>query len=369
LITRRALLVAPAAIALSCSRPKGTGFDGYAYVANAGGQAVAAVDLSTFTVARHIAVDGNPTAVASAGSFVYALSPANGALFEISPAKLTVRRRLSVAASAVFMQPAMDGSKLWVLARQPRALLRVGLDRLKIEAHIVLPLEPTGFEVDRADGQAIVAFGPHGSVGLVDLTSGRCRLITLGGEVSLARFRFDGRQVLVGQTGPRLLTILDARSGSVVVQLPLAVEPTNCCFKSDGGQLFITGKGMDAVVVVYPYSTDVAETTLAGRAPGFLAECATEDADYLFVANSETGEVTIIDIDSRKVIAVVAVGRGPRYILTTPDRQYALVLNRDSGDIAVIRLAAISARRDRSAPLFTIIPVGSEPVSAVVRHV
>jgi hypothetical protein len=51
----------------------------------------------------------------------------------------------------------------------------------------------------------------------------------------------------------------------------------------------------------------------------------------------------------------------------TPDDQYALILNRRSGNMAVIRLAAIVRSRTRlGAPLFTTIPVGSAPVSAAV---
>jgi YVTN family beta-propeller protein len=100
-----------------------------------------------------------------------------------------------------------------------------------------------------------------------------------------------------------------------------------------------------------------------------MAECISEGDDYLFVANPDSGEVTILDVDSLKVVAVVAVGRSPVFIAQTPDRQYALVLNRDSGDMAVVRLAAVGGKRGRSAPLFTIIPVGSQPVCAAVRHV
>jgi hypothetical protein len=37
--------------------------------------------------------------------------------------------------------------------------------------------------------------------------------------------------------------------------------------------------------------------------------------------------------------------------------------------MAVIRIAAIAAKRTKSAPLFTMIPVGSKPVCAVVRGV
>jgi YVTN family beta-propeller protein len=100
-----------------------------------------------------------------------------------------------------------------------------------------------------------------------------------------------------------------------------------------------------------------------------MAECLAEGVDYLFVANADASEVTILDVDTLKVVAVVAVGRSPVFIVQTPDRQYALVLNRDSGDMAVVRLAAIGGKRSRSAPLFTMIPVGSKPVCAAVRHV
>ena len=56
----------------------------------------------------------------------------------------------------------------------------------------------------------------------------------------------------------------------------------------------------------------------------------------------------------------------PRHILITPDKQYALVLNRRSGDLAVIRIQSLRARRYKSAPLFTMIPVGEGPVSTAV---
>jgi YVTN family beta-propeller protein len=369
LLSRRAFLLTPAAAALSCRRRRGTGYDGYAYVANEEGQAVAAVDLNSFTLARHIRLPGSPTVVASARDAVYALTPASGAVHEISPASLTLRRSIQVARTAVSMRASIDGSAIWVLCRQPRALARLDLTRLRVQTQIPLPLDPVDFDLSPAAEEAVVTFGEAGSVGLLDLARRECRLVELGRPLSLARFRSDGRQVLVGNAEQRLLSVVDVRMGRLVVHLPLAVQPRNFCFKSDGGQLLITGLGMDALVVVYPYTTEVAETVLAGREPGFMAECATGDTDYVFVTNPQSGQVTILDIDARKVVAVVAVGAGPAYVTPTPDGQYALVLNRDSGDMAVIRLAAIAAKRSRSAPLFTIVPVGSRPVSAVIRPV
>jgi YVTN family beta-propeller protein len=133
--------------------------------------------------------------------------------------------------------------------------------------------------------------------------------------------------------------------------------------------MFVTGPGMDAVVIVYPYQTEVGETILAGRTPDGMAVSGTPQ--YLFVANPEAGSITVLDIDTRKLVGAVAVGQEPRHILITPDDRYALVLNWRSGNMAVIRISAFTDRRHRTdpAPLFTIVPVGVQPVAAAVVEV
>ncbi len=71
------------------------------------------------------------------------------------------------------------------------------------------------------------------------------------------------------------------------------MRPDNLCFNrsttggTDGGQLFITGEGLDGVVIVYPYHTpEVAETVLAGHAPGAMAA----SGAFLFVASPLAGD-------------------------------------------------------------------------------
>ena len=69
------------------------------------------------------------------------------------------------------------------------------------------------------------------------------------------------------------------------------------------------------------------------------------------------------------MVGAVPVGKEPAFVTITPDGQYALVLNRASGDMGVIRVKAVVRNRGKSAPLFTMIPVGSRPVAAAVRSV
>jgi DNA-binding beta-propeller fold protein YncE len=368
MFSRRELLAGSAVFAAGCGRKRATGYRGYAFVANEEGGTISAVDLTSFSVAGHIALEGHPSSLVVSWErpVLYALTPDNGTVHEIDTKSLKASRKIQVAATAAAMRMDPGGAALWILLPEMRQLARLDLAAFRVDARISLPLAPVDFDLSQYFGKAAVSYGAEGSFSLADLASrsvGHPR--KLGKEAGVVRFRLDGRQVLVGSAGERLLSVVDTASQQLVVQLPLAVEPRYFCYNVNGGQLFISGPGMDAVVVVFPYDTQVVETVLAGHAPGFLA--ASPEPEYLFVTNPASGEVTILSIDSRKAIAVTRVGSEPSFVAITPDNQYALVLNRASGDMAVIRIAAITAKRTKTAPLFTMIPVGSRPVSAAVR--
>jgi YVTN family beta-propeller protein len=370
---RRTLLTGGVAALVSCGRKKGSGFPGYAFVANEEGRAIAVVDLTAFAVVRYVPIYANPTAVIAHPSrpAVYALTPGTGAVHEIDAATLQYRRKAQVARTALSMRLAPDGRDIWVLCQEPRQLVRLPLDSFRASGRIALAGQPADFDLSPTDRLGAVSFGDAGSLSFIDLAAGRAASpIKLGATVSAVHFRVDGKQLVAAQTQERMLSILDVKMRRKVVSLPLAVEPEHFCLSPDGWQLFVTGAGMDAVVVAYLYQGEVAETALAGRAPGAMAASGktSNTPAYVFVANPESRSVTVMDFETRRAIAIVGVGDEPAAITITPDNQYALVLNRRSGDMAVIRIAAITAKRAKLAPLFTMIPVGSKPVSAAVRR-
>ena len=349
-----------------CARRKSRGFAGYAFVANAGARTVAAVDLNSFTLVKQIGLEGAPGAVRAnpRGPGVYVLIPESGSVCQIDAATLAVVRKTRLGSPALVMRLAADAKSLWVL--QSRALVRLEDGHLRVARQIRLPGAATDFDL-ASDGHAAVCFGGDRRLALIRLSDGATEhLIDVGDEPSMVRFLSDGKQVLAGSRAGRSLTIFDTATGRTAVRLPLPVEPANCCFTGDGGQMFVSGPGMDAVVIVYPFQTEVGETILAGRTPDGLAVSASPP--YLFVANPESGSVTVLDIDTRKLVASVAVGQEPRHILITPDNRYALVLNWRSGNMAVIRIASLGQRRLRTdpAPLFTMVPVGAQPIAAAV---
>ncbi len=375
-ISRRTLLLSSAA-ALSCSPPKATGFRGYCFVANQNSRSVSVVDLNRFHVRRHIALDAAPAAVLPHPKLtrVFVLAPENGTVYEVDGITMSVSRRARAGNTAVAMQmsPRMDA--LWVLSSDPAALVEIPIETFRPGRRIHLASPPDSFHLfvsdDGAVRQAAIASVRDRSIAVASLTTGNTqRVIAAGAEPSFVLFRKDGRQVLAGSRPERSLNIFDTPSGKTVVRLPLPVEPQHFCMSSDGGELFLSGEGMDAVVVVFPYSTEIWQTVLAGHAPGVMA--VTDSPSFLLVANPDANCLTVLD-GNQKLVAVVDVGAQPTQMLVTPDQQYILVLNQKSGDLAVVRTYSLRTpnlgtmgARFRSAPVFTMIAVGEKPVGAAV---
>ena len=258
-----------------------------------------------------------------------------------------------------------------MLYSDPAALVEFPLATMRPGRRIRLNSTPHAFDVN--GGRALVASTVSRNLVVASLSNGAIeRTVTLEDEPSLLSFRKDGRHFFTASRPERALTIFDSKSCQTVVRLPLPMEPRQFSAKPDGGQLFVSGAGMDAVVVVYVYQTEIAETLLAGRRRARMA--AMDVPGYLLVANPETNSVTVLDLDNNgRLVATVQVGQEPRAIVMTPARpgqdQYALVLNEKSGDLAVIRIKSLpqdAESRRRPTPLFNLIPVGERPVSAAV---
>ena len=377
-ISRRALLAA-AAFATACEKPKATGILGYCFVANHGSRSVSVVDLSRFRSRTHIALDATPDEVVAPAkpARAYVLARETATVYEIDALTLAVSRRVRLGNQAVGMRLSRTGDALWVLLRDPAALVEVPIASLRAQRRIRLSAPPDAFELSRETADACIVDQSRHTVAIASLDQAAItRTIASQVEPSIACFRRDGRSLIAGSAAARSLTIYDTATGATVVTLPLGLAPRHFCTTSDGGELYITGDGMDAVVTVYPYRTEVAETRLAGHAPGDLAvaEGGPDRPSFLMVSNPDADRVTVLDVETGNLAALVHVGKGPGEILITPDRQYALVLNEASGDLAVIRIVSLAGdqeggarvKRYKSAPLFTMIPVGENPVGAAV---
>jgi len=371
-ISRRGLLLAPAAW-LACGPPKAAGFRGYCLVADREGRAVAVIDLTSFRLRRRIALDAAPALIVPHPSKpkAFVLAPEAGTVYEIDLASFSISRRVRAGAAAVAMKIAPRKDALWVLYRDPAALVELPLDTLRSGRRIRFSTPPDSLDVGSGN-LAAVAFHRERTIALASLDRAVVeRTVSTEAEPSFVLFRSDGATLVVGNAGQRSLTIFDVPSGKTVVRLPLAIEPRHFAVSPDGGQVYLSGDGMDAVAILFPYDTEIWQTVLAGHAPGAMAASDTKPP-YLLVANPDANGITVLNGDTLTLAALVQVGRGPAQILITPDQKWALVVNGQSGDLAVIRLLSLNQSQSarvlhyRTAPIFTLIPVGEKPVSAAV---
>ena len=357
-------------LAAACGGKHAEGYHGFAYIAIAGSRSVATIDLLSFSLRRSIPLYCQPSVLIADPDPKKPIGFAAGKTGDGT----AVLERVDLAAGKTVASVAIGTGNpvvrkdhrgfIWTSAGDPK-LHAWSAGSLKPVAQVSLAARVVDFDV--APGQALGCACLEGGLAqFVDLVKGRAsEPLRLAGEPTAVRFRWDGRIAMAALRNESLLSVLDAPSRQIMTELPLALRPDHFCFKADGGQLFITGEGRDAIVIVYPYQTEIAQTSLSGRKPGQMACSATPS--FLFVSNPAAGSVSVFNTETQKVVAVVGVGVQPGPIVITPDEQYALVLNQGSGDIGVIRIDSIKQGRARRAPLFTMIPVGGIPVAALVR--
>ncbi len=369
---RECLALGGMALAIACGRKNGVRYAGYVLIATSGEYSITVVDLAEFRLFKQVAVGAAPKAIlAGNGGSSLVLTPETGSVHLLDKHfNRVVSRKLADQLSGFQLTEA--GKRLMAIAGPGKELIELDASTLRVGRRWKLAAEPVSLDVS-SDGDVGISTGQHGSVELVDGKTGAHTRRELGGAVGEVKFRPDGKLLLVANCKDQSLTAFDVPSLQVVVDLPLAMQPQNLCFKPDGGQLFVSGAGMDGVAIVFPYlPLEVEQTVLAGRDPGAMA--CSDDPAYLFVASASGSDVCILNVPTRRVVGIVEVGQRPCYVTVTPDSQYALVLNEQSGDMAVIRISSIvtnmgNAAKKRSkvgASLFTMLPVGSRPVQAVV---
>jgi YVTN family beta-propeller protein len=341
-----------ALLLIGCGRPRDTIFEGYAFVAT-GNSSLTVVDLASFAVRRQIPLGSRPLELASDPErrLLYVLG--ENAVTLVDTASLKVRRTIPAGGPPKRL---WLGKKLYVL--EERAL-RIGEQGTPIP----LPAPAVDFDVAPDERWACVSLA-SGEAVVVDLEQGKVTAtVRVGREPAAVAVRYDGRQAFVTDRAEGVLVAIDLAAGRLISRLPLNTRPEAMRFKPDGGELFVSGGDRGMVMIVSAYRDEVDQPLLAGTEPRGLAISA--DNRLLYVANSGANTVSAIDIEQRRTLAAVPVGDGPHRVALTPDNQYALALNRRSGDMAVIRRRIEQGRE--TFRLFTMIPVGTNPVDLVVQ--
>lgn len=359
-ISRRALLAG--ALLSACARKRGSRYQGWLFVSSATEKSIAVADLAAFHRVTSVALPCTADQLFQRGAKVFAICRDASAIVVIDTATMRLEGRIALPAKPLAVRLLPNTPEAVILADGPPVLLRVDLDSRRVTARVSLPASPVDFDLNGA--QAAITVPSRNSIARVSLPQMAISVTDVGVPCGPIRFRRDGRSILAGAPSSRQIVTVDAETGKLLTRLSLPLAPTRFCFNADGGQMFVTGAGEDALAIVSPYQNEVDSTILAGRTPAAMA--VSDKRNALFVTNRESGDLTILDIDTRAVSASVHVGENPGEVLLTPDGEYALVIDQRSGNVSVVRIITVLDRKNKVKPLFTVFPTAADAHSALI---
>ena len=363
-LTRRALF--GTLLLSACGRKRATRYQGWLFVASGSEKEIAVADLASFRRIATIPLPCAPDQLFYSADRVYATCHDARMLLEVDAANFRLAAKTKLPGQPVAARLLPEKTAL-IATEDQDALLLVDLANHRLTKRIFLPGPPADLDVN--EGLAAITVPSRSALlraALPDLKIAGAS--DVGVACTAVRFRSDGKTILAGATASREIVAIDAQSGRLLTRLPLPVTPSRFCFHPDGGQMFVTGSGGDVIAIVSPFQNQVLETILAGRTPDAMAVLGRRN--MLFVTNRESGDLTILDIQTRGVTASVHVGESPGDVLLTPDGEYALVMDQRSGNVSVVRITTVLNRKNRTSsppsPLFTVFPTAADARSAVI---
>ena len=342
-------------------RQRGTGTVEVAFVANSQAATVALVDVSARTVAATL--DINPARVKSQGPGApnYAqdtdVSPdgrtlyvsrgyvGDVAAFDIATGRLLWARPLNTG-RADHMTLTHDGRSLFVSAMLDNRVYRIAAATGEITGHLVTGVYPHDNKVSR-DGRRLynTSIGalkslprPAGAAPLTEKPGSAFQLtvadaeslqiterITLENAIRPWQFTPDEKGIYAQLSNQHAVVAFDLATKKVTRRLELPVKPGvsaadfdfeaphhGLALTDDGRTLCVAGRASDYAALVRVPELTLIATVPVGDAPGWAE---TADAGRVcLIANTRSGDLSIISIADRAESLRLPVGAGPKHI-------------------------------------------------------
>jgi YVTN family beta-propeller protein len=145
------------------------------------------------------------------------------------------------------------------------------------------------------------------------------------------------------------ITVVDPLFGfggsKLLALIPLPSPGEDWALTSDQNRLFVSMPDARGVAVIDTRSWTVATTIDIGHVPSRVA--LQPDEAYLWVADGDAGGgVSIVALDTLRVVTRLATGRGPHQIAFSDDNRFAFVANGAAGTVSVVDVRRLQTLDD-----------------------
>jgi YVTN family beta-propeller protein len=167
--------------------------------------------------------------------------------------------------------------------------------------------------------------------------------VTLGNLPANGAITPDGRYLAVTNNGcsrdVQEISIVDLKSGNKVSRVSVPSGFIGVVFSQNGRELYVSG-GNDDKVYLFSFSDGVLIPDGSIHVAGYPAGMALLADGSLAVAENTRDRIALVDVQSRKVITEIPVGRYPYWVTVAGDGKSLYVSNWGSDSVSVIDLTA-----------------------------
>lgn len=256
-------------------------------------------------------------AVAKNGKFGYVTSAIEGSVSVIDVVRMRETGRLTPAGVE---EPAgicvlADGRSLFMTGASDGVAWIVDATSGKVRSTVDLGVPVTSQCTLAASGDRVWLASPSADrlIG-VDARTGHvaAEMDLVGGPAALDLAR-DQRRLLVGLRKPARLALVDPADGKVAFEVPVGENPVDVAAHPYADQAFVLSRVHGHVAVVDLASGSVSAPIPVGLAPQAMAVA--RAGKTLYVANSESDSVSVVEVLERRVRDVWATGHHPGAVI------------------------------------------------------
>lgn len=154
------------------------------------------------------------------------------------------------------------------------------------------------------------------------------------------------------------IAVIDMEKMSFLHKLPAGSDPEEFAVTPDGTHLYISNEDVGTVSLLNISSEKVDAIIPVKREPEGVAIA--PDGKRVFVTCEAGGEVFVIDDGTRKITGQFTVGGRPRTVAFLPDGTRAFVPSESAGKLSLVDLAALKVLRT------VTLPAGSRPMGTAI---
>ncbi len=187
---------------------------------------------------------------------------------------------------------------------------------------------------------------------VVDLATGQIdHTVVVGKAPEHFDMSPDGRRAFVGNIEDSTVSIIDVHEGREIQRVAGFFEPHGFSVLPDGSKLYVSSLGAHEVAVVDTNSGRILKRLAVGnvgrvaaRDPqryladikGIVNPTLTRDGAFAYAADSDAGELAIIDTKTDQIVKKLKVGAQPWRAYNSPDGRWMLVPNNGDATVSVI---------------------------------